>query len=171
MLTGDWDRVTRMLGEIGTKLKAESQKATVNSLNLIEKTAVGHIDKQDLNWAPLAESTMRQKLRSQNPARRRKRRKQGKTASRLSEKILVATGAYRNSISSFATSAFSGEVGVARVETSADGESMVNIGAVQELGSRDGRIPARELWRPTAEEVEERVINNYLKAGKVALRV
>ena len=95
----------------------------------------------------------------------------GKSAKQSSEKILVDTATYRNSISAFVTSAFSGEVGVARNEVSANGENLVNIAVIHEDGSRDGRIPARKLWEPTAEEVEEQVVNNYMNAGKRALRV
>jgi len=173
VLKGDWHKVEKMLGQIAPKLQSEAEKATAESLQLIEKTVVGHLDNQDLNWPPLAEGTMVRKLQSQNPKLRRRKIRAGRKVSsrRLSEKILIATGAYRNAITSYQINPYSGEVGVARNETNKDGEEIVNIGMVHEDGTRDGRIPARELWEPSAKEVEDDIVNNYEKAAKRALNV
>lgn len=172
MLTGDWNKAQQLLSKLASRLKAEMSKTTAESLQLIEKTAVGHIDKQDLPWPPLSRAYARYKERTRGGKWRRKRLKAGKANPRsLSEKILVATGTMRQAITSYQTGPYSGEVGVSRHESYDDGEKVVNIAAVHEMGTRDKRIPARPLWEPTAKEVEEEVTKNFLRAAERALNV
>ena len=172
MLTGDWNKVQRLLGRLASRIKAEMSKTTAESLQLIEKTAVSHIDKQDLPWRPLSRAYAIYKKRTRSGKWRRKRLKGGKTNPRsLSEKILVATGTYRQAITSYQTGIYSGEVGVSRHERYDDGGKVVNIGTVHEMGTRDRRIPARPLWDPTAKEIEEEITKNFLRATERALNV
>lgn len=172
MLTGDWNKVQRLLSGLASKIKAEMGKTTAESLQLIEKTAVGHIDKQDLPWPPLSRAYARYKERTRSGKWRRRRSKTGRANPRsLSEKTLIATGAYRQAITSYQTSVYSGEVGVSRHEAYDDGEKIVNIAAVHEMGTRDKRIPARPLWEPTAKELEEKITKNFLRAAERALNV
>jgi hypothetical protein len=172
VLTGDWNKVRELLHKLGSRIENEGQKATAESLQLIEKTVVGHIDRQDLPWKPLSRAYARYKARTRSQSWRRRRLKADKQNPRgLSENILVATGAYREAITSFQTSSFEGEVGVSRQESYAGGEKIANIGAVLELGTRDQTIPARPLWEPSAKEVEDKVIGNFEKALEEALNV
>lgn len=172
MLTGDWDKVKKMLSEFGSRLQAEADKATAENLQLVEKTVVGHIDKQDLNWAPLSKNYARYKARTRSAKWRRKRLKGGKSnPRRLSEKTLVATSAMRNAITSYRTSPYSGETGISRRKSYADGEKMVNIMLVQELGTKDKKIPARKLWEPSAKEVEGKIVKRFSEAVEKALNV
>jgi len=165
MLIGDWNRVTDRLGNIGRRIKDSCGDAMSEGIALIEKTVVKHIDNQDLDWPPLSDKYARYKERTRSGKWRRKRRKAGKSSPRrLSEKMLIATGAYRNAITSHKISPFHGEVGVSRQEAYDDGEKIANIGQIMEEGTRDGRIPARPHWEPSAEAVESKIEKRFEKA-------
>jgi len=164
-LTGDWHKVTDRFGNIGRRLRESCGDAMSESIALVEKTVVKHIDDQDLPWPPLSEKYARYKERTRSGKWRRKRRKAGLSSPRrLSEKMLIATGAYRNAITSHKISPFEGEVGVSRQEAYSGGEKIANIGQIMEEGTRDGRIPARPHWEPSAEEVEGKIEKRFEKA-------
>jgi len=156
LLTGDWEGFKRRLTGLSKRLLTEVGRATAENLQLTESTVVGHLVKQDLRWKPLSKRYRRYKLG----------RKKG---GRLSEKTLIATGKYRQAITSEQLSPFEGVVGVKKTVAYRGGEKVANIGLVHEFGTKDRRVPARPLWRPTVEEVEEEVIRNYEKALQKAL--
>lgn len=172
MLIGDWNRVVDRLGNIGARIRETCGAAMSESIALVEKTVVKHIDNQDLGWPPLSKKYARYKERTRSGKWRRKRLKAGKaTPRRLSEKMLIATGAYRNAITSHKISPFEGEVGVSRQEAYDDGEKIANIGQIMEEGTRDDRIPARPHWEPSAEEVEGKIEKLFEKGLVKAFNV
>ena len=172
MLTGSWAEVERLLGDLGSRLRAEAGKATAENLQLIEKTVVRHLDRQDLPWPPLSPAYRRYKERTRSPRWRQRRLRSGRSNPRsLSEKTLIATGAMRNAITSYQTGPYSGEVGISRQESYAAGEKLVNVAWVHERGSRDKTIPARPLWEPTAEELQAKLARRYAGALRRALDV
>jgi hypothetical protein len=170
VLTGDWEGVKRRLRRVAEKLEAEASQATSKGLALIEKTALGHLDEQDLNWEPLSEKYARYKARTRSRKWRRRRLTAGKENPRsLSPKILIATATYRQAITSYKTSPYSGEVGVSRQETNKDGTKLVNIGKFHEEGTKN--MPQRELWGPTADELEDKILKNYQGAVRKLIDV
>lgn len=104
-----------------------------------EQKAVLHLRNQDLNWQRLSDVYLR-----------RKNNKKGK---RLSEKTLIATGSYLQSITSWATkdAVF---VGVKRNVKNNEGEDIANIAMIHEYGSTARNIPARPLWGPVMNEMQ-----------------
>lgn len=167
-LIGDWAKVRDKLQHLSDDLKAEIGHSTAKSLAQIERCAVGHINKQDLDLAPLSPKYAAYKARTRNKTWRRRRSKAGKENPRsLSEKILVATGAFRQSITNYQTGPFSGEVGVSRQESYADGEKIANIGIMLSTGTKN--MPARDIWEPTAKEMAPKVTENFLSAARKVL--
>jgi hypothetical protein len=167
-LVGDWDKVVRRIESLSDDLKKEIGQSTAVSLQQIEKAAVGHIDKQDLPLAPLSPAYARYKARTRNASWRRRRGRAGKDSPRrLSEKTLVATGAFRQSITSYQLSPFEGEVGVSRQESYSGGEKIADIGTMLSTGT--SKMPARDIWQPTADEMAEKVTNNFVRAARKVL--
>jgi hypothetical protein len=172
MLIGNWDRVMLKIKRLSDDLKAEIGLSTAQSLQRIEKRAVGHINKQDLKWAPLSPAYKRYKERTRDAGWRRRRKKAGKTMPRrLSEKILIATGEYRKAITSHQLDPFSGEVGVSRQEkyNGPGGAEIADIGIMLEEGT--SQMEARPLWEPTADEMQEEVSKRFIRAVEKALDV
>lgn len=128
---GEWDRVRLAI----MMLKKEAQKSKSISLKrtglFAEGEAKKHVSRQDLNWKPLNKEYLRRK------------KKRG-----LSNKILVATSTYFQSITSF-VDMDTAYAGVRRVSRYKDGKSVANIAKIHEYGSKERNIPARPLWRPT----------------------
>ncbi|MEW6352385.1 MAG: hypothetical protein AB1646_25310 [Thermodesulfobacteriota bacterium] len=148
MLTGDWDKLIRQLGQAGERLKAEAQKATNENGRLLEETMVGHFEAQDLGWVPLKPDYLAWKLREG-----------------LSEETLFATTTLLQNIRYHERSWHEGFVGVLRGATyQKSGESVVNIAAVHEYGTKDGRVPARPFVAPTLAECEPQISQNYQEA-------
>ena len=104
-----------------------------------EKTAVEYLQKQDLGCKPLSE-----------------RYKALKKRKGLSEKTLIATSTYFQSITSWTTKQAI-YVGVKRNVKNKDGEEVANIAKVHEYGSVKRNIPARPLWKPTLVEMQGRL--------------
>jgi hypothetical protein len=79
----------------------------------------------------------------------------------------------RQAITSYQQGIFAGEVGVSRQKEykGKEGIKIANIGAIHELGSRDGRIPKRPLWEPTVEEVKDKVLEKYRRVAEKLIDV
>ena len=174
MLQGDWDKVQRKLSSIADQIETEAKQATAESLALIETTVLDHLKNQDLSWKPLSGKYADYKKQTRKASWRRKRKKAGlNVPRRLSEKTLIATAAMLQAITSYQQGSFACEVGVSRQKEykGKDGIKIANIGAIHELGSRDGRIPKRALWEPTAEEVKERVLEKFKRVTEKLIDV
>ena len=135
------------LSEAGSKFQAEVEKATDRSGRLLEMTIVGHFEAQDLPWPPLDPKYLKAKVN------------QG-----YSEQILIRTGTLMQNIRYHKEDWTSGFVGVLRNVLTTDGESLVNIAAVHEFGTSDGRIPARPFMAPSLEETKDEIVRNYEEA-------
>ena len=147
--TGDWDKLIAMLEGAGSKAQAEIKKATDLNGRLLEATMVGHFEAQGPGWASLNPAYLAFKLRRG-----------------LSENILEASGTLLQNIRYHPGDWQSGFVGVLRGVTEANGVDVVNIAAVHEYGTKDGKIPARPFVAPTQAECAQRVADNYQEAIK-----
>lgn len=133
-LTGDWNKAETLLATAEARLQRASDKALMREANYLRREIVLGIRSQapgGKRFKPLAEATLRA------------RRARGFTGT----KALIVTGDLRNSIkvTKLGKIVF---VGILRTVRGRGGQELVNIGAVHEFGSRDGRIPARPFLRP-----------------------
>jgi phage gpG-like protein len=131
---GDWNRVEKMLESFGSKFQQNIQQATDNSGELLAANIEAVFEAQ--NFAPLKPKYLRWKYRHG-----------------YSELILYLGGTLRGSVKYHKRDWRGGFVGILRnvQAKSPDGKSagpLVNIAAVHEFGSRDGRIPARPYIAP-----------------------
>jgi len=138
-LFGDWDRLGKKLSRIGGELKTETGRRIGRSLKKVERTVLSHIDNQDLNWKPLTD---------QHADRKKKKG--------LSPDILRASNKMYQNITTHQAEAWSGMVGVTRGVKTADGEDVTDIALIHEQPDDDGGvIPARKLWQPTFEALQD----------------
>ncbi len=145
-LTGDWDRLSKVLDRAANGFKSEQAKALGRSLKRIERTVLGHIDNQDLDWEPLAEAYADRKM-----------------ARNLSPDILRATNEMYQNITTAQPTAWTGMVGVQRGVKSKDGDDVTDIALIHEQPDDDGKIiPARKLWQPTFEEMKDEIAGELM---------
>ena len=151
--TGDWAKAKAVLGNsLGPRMAAALRAATVKNALLLVREIQRGIKSQapgGVPFAKLAESTIDRKG---------------------SSKALIDTGFLVNAVTQkiMADKAF---VGLLRGTVNAQGEDMVNIGAVMEYGATihhpNGAtiiIPARPFLHPVMEEYREEILENYLQA-------
>jgi hypothetical protein len=124
-----------------------------------EAIAKLHLQNQDLGWQPLSDRYLKLKM------------KQRKGKRRLSEKTLIATSSYFQSI----TSKVLGRrvlIGVMRGVRNDDGQEIANIAKIHEYGSTARNIPARPLWQPTLEELKNYVTTArpFLRSARILLK-
>jgi phage gpG-like protein len=144
VLTGDWKSLERQLAGIGDRLRREVTAATDRVGRLVEERMVGHFEGRDLGWPALSPRYLKRKI-----------------AEGYSEQTLVRTGTLMANLRYHRKKWNRGFVGVLRNVTTPDGESLVNIAAVHEYGTKDGRVPARPFVAPTVEECRDEVIREY----------
>lgn len=140
---GDWTKAGKVLQGLQVNLCPAFKAQLKEDGDLILSTIQGHIDKQDLNWVPLSSKTIEIK--------------------RGNSTIYVDTGYLRNNLE------------VRRVKSPKDGLTLF-IGASAWKRTPSGakfsdlmiwleygtdKIPARPLIRPSWEEVEPIIKNNW----------
>lgn len=152
---GNWSKVkSRLNYSMGMRLASAIRRATLkNALILVREIQKG-IKNQAPGGEPfvkLAESTI---------------------ARKGSSKALIDTGFLLNSITSkiMGDKAF---VGLLKTAVNADGENMVNIGAIMEYGATINHpngaviiIPPRPFLHPVMEKYRQQIVNNYRSAIK-----
>lgn len=137
---GDWAKagvVLRGLSNSG-KVKSVFKSAVDADGNMIKSKLVGHIDAQDLGWAPLSPHTV---------------------ALKGHDKIFVETGSLRAGIRVRAIRApsngYSIFIGASPWVKNTDGRKLSDIMRYLEYGT--SKMPARPLIRPTWNEVKDKV--------------
>lgn len=161
VLTGDWDKLNNLF----KGLKQAFDKAGKETLQKLamegEKFAVKAIKNQSLGWVPLDPKYLARKI--------------GKGES---NKIYVATSSYYQSITSWVSKG-KGYVGVRRMVKERDSSGryvkggsqsnnlIADIANILEYGSPARGIPARPLWRPTAEFVAKFERDNKITRSKL----
>lgn len=130
---GKWEQVQMIARVLGKEMEV-SQMLSLRRFGLkVEAIAVAHLSSQDLNWVPLKPATLAAKLRRGE-----------------SEKILIATSSYFQSITSYVIGD-TAYAGVKKGIRNSKGEIISDIAILLEYGG--GNIPARPLWQPTFKEV------------------
>jgi hypothetical protein len=151
MLHGNWTGVIRKLESFQSELNRELAKVTTQVAEFVESKATSHLKNQDLGWQPLSPAYLRWKLSHR-----------GRGSRRLSEKILIATGTYFQSITSYIESPTSAFIGVKRgVAREADGSDVIDIASIHESREPRTRIPRRPLWEPTYNETKPEIVKMF----------
>jgi len=159
MLHGNWSGLTRKLENFQNDLEDTLRETIAQSGEYVESTVLGHLKNQDLNWEPLKLAYLQRKLRGK-----------GKASRSLSEKILIATGTYFQSITTY-IERFTAFIGVKRgVAKEADGTDILNLAEVHEFGAPAANIPARPLWKPTFDECQPKILQMFKSALRQLLR-
>jgi len=137
------------------RLKIGIKAALRALLELADRVATKHLDSQDLNWAELNEDYLKWKI------------KHG-----YSEQIYTMTGTYRGNISIWMSpDGFLGAVGVKRTVEHPDGGKVYQLGFILEYGSDSRGLPARQLWRPTLDEVKPKSVHLFREVIRRSVQV
>ena len=136
---GDWAKAGVVLKRLAVNLNPFAKGMLYEDGQLVLETIQGHIDKQDLNWIPLAKSTVRAKGR---------------------DDIYVETGSLRNGLTVRKIKSSKDDlvlfVGASPWKRHApSGKKMSEILIFLEYGT--SRIPPRPLVEPTFEEVKSKI--------------
>ena len=136
-LTGDWNRAGVYLRNLAVKLKPAFEAQLWEDGQLVLDTMKSHIDRQDLNWIPLAERTIELKGGD--------------------DTIYVETGALKNGLTvRRVKSTARGStlfIGASPWKRHEGGMKMSELMIWLEYGT--DKIPPRPLVQPTIEEVED----------------
>lgn len=140
--TGNWRGANKTVRSLQHEMRNAQNTALKRWGLFAERTAVGHISRQDLRWRALKPATISAKVR------------QG-----YSENILIRSSTYFQSITSYVLKD-TAYAGVRKQINYGNGMEVANIAAIHEFGTKDGRIPARPLWQPTYKETTIEIIEN-----------
>lgn len=148
---GDWKGMDLITRGLKGNFDQASDKGLSQLALYAERVAVKHITSQDLKWQKLRPQTLALKARKG-----------------LSNKTLIATSDYLQSVTSFRIKkvAFAG---VKKEARNKDGRKITQIAAVHEFGNND--IPARPLWRPTGQETVKWMLEKKLFSELVMKRI
>lgn len=147
-LTGDWNRAGLLLKNLAVKLRPAFEAQLKEDGEFVLEKIRGHIDSQDLNWTPLSPKTIALKG--------------GDTT------IYVDTGQLRDGLvvrrvkSSVTGSTFF--IGASPWKKHKGGMSMSDLMVWLEYGT--DKMPPRPLIRPTIEEVEDILKDNWVDLMK-----
>lgn len=145
---GDWDLVLNLTKHMEEDVMRANRIALAQLAARAEAIAVKHLRNQDLKWRPLDQRYL-----------------EYKTGKNLSDKILIATSTYFQSI----TSMVKGDVsfaGVTRKVKEQSGQFVADIARVHEYGSVKRNIPARPLWQPVYKEMRNYLMKEQLFAAE-----
>lgn len=135
--TGKWGEARRFFGSIRS-VWVEAKRKSLMRIGLQgEAIVVDNMDNLQSEWQDLSASYLAYKVKKGH-----------------SDKILHRTTTYRQSITSWVDNdtVF---VGVKRTARNKEGEVIANIAAVMEFGSKKRNIPARPLYKPSLQELED----------------
>lgn len=128
---GNWNLAGNLINNLQNDIE-NANKITLQRISIFARDkAVGYMQQQNLGWQPLSEAYKEIKIRD------------GK-----SNKILIATSSYFQSITAWVWNNNVAIAGVKKTVTNEEGEIIANIAKVHEYGSTVRNIPARPLWKP-----------------------
>lgn len=172
-LEGDWSPFPNLHSAIEAAFSKATDEVGTEIVSVLKK----HFYSQDLGWQPLKESTLARKSKSNVKSMKQSGirdlrvratfagmdatgKKKSEVISMLAGKsqILIDSGLLAKSFTYKKLSPTSGEVGVMRADTAGR-----NIAAIHEYGSPAKNIPARPFIKPTAEQMESKLLGIYNK--------
>lgn len=144
--TGDWNAVAGMLNGLQKEIEIAAQQTTMQIGLHAEGLARKHMTNQDLGWQELKARTITVKSKRGG-----------------SDLILVDTSSYFQAITSWFDKAKGiAYVGIKKTVKNEDGEEIADIAKVHEYGSVVRNVPARPLWQPTENEMQQVVAKSKL---------
>ena len=171
-LEGDWSPFPELEQVISKALGKATDEVGAGIVSELKR----HFYSQDLGWAPLKESTLKQKIKGNVKSLKQAKTKDlraratyhgiDSTGSRSSlisslsgkSQVLIDTGLLAKSFTYKKLSPLSGEVGVMRNDIAGR-----NIAAIHEYGNPGRNLPARPFIKPTAEQMEPKLVDIYNK--------
>lgn len=150
---GDWAKAGTILKALSVKLMPLAQAKLYENGNLVLETLKGHIDKQDLNWTPLAKSTVRKKD---------------------GEKIYIETGALKEGLSIRKIKSSKNDVTIfvgasPWKKHTPSGLKFSDLMIYLEYGT--STIPPRPLIQPTYDELEKKLKSGWQDVIREAMGV
>ena len=136
-LTGDWNRAGVFMRNLAVKLRPAFEAQLMEDGQFVLEKMIDHIDKQDLNWTPLAERTIELKGGDDTIYVETGQLKDGLTVRRIKSSAKGST-------------IF---VGASPWKRHEGGMKMSDLMIWLEYGT--DKIPPRPLVQPTIEEVED----------------
>lgn len=140
---GDWTRAGLVLQGLNVNLCPAFKAQLQEDGDLVLETIINHIERQDLNWTPLSDRTI--ELKGGNST------------------IYVETGYLKNNLEVRKVRAPKDGVtlfvGASAWKTNSDGVKFSDLMIWLEYGT--DKMPARPLIRPSWEEVEPIIKNNW----------
>ncbi len=152
-----WGDVEKVLNGLSAKVNAATKTSLMQVGLAAEADAKATIRDQSENWTPLSDKYLKRKTSN------------SKNRKRYSEKILIRTSSYFQSITSW----FGNDkvfVGVpANAKNSETGVSIAEYAKVLEYGSVSKNIPPRPLWSAVLNRAKKRVLQIFSKNFKQLL--
>jgi hypothetical protein len=145
---GDWEVIRRMVENLSPDLNDVARKTLVKVGMKAEQIAVKHIQNQDLNWTANIRYT------------------RWKARSGYSNKILVKTSTYLQSITSWPSQTGKTVYAGVRKTVRVEGVLLADIAKALEYGTRT--MAAKPLWRPTYQETGQWVRESNIFAKEVS---
>jgi hypothetical protein len=156
-----FDDVQNFLSGLSAKINVANKTALMKIGLSAEKDAKATIRDQSENWAKLSPKYLAYKT-STSPKRKQQKR--------YSEKILIRTSSYFQSITSFVKDD-KAYIGVTvSAKNSETGQSIAEYARVLEYGSVSKNIPPRPLWSSVLERVKNKAFSIYKREIDKALR-
>lgn len=143
--TGDWDKLHAKLQQLATTTVPNAKEKLREDGKSVVETIQGHIDRQDLSWSPLADTTLKQKQTTD---------------------IYVDTGALRDNICVNTVKNTSKEVayhiGVSPNKIHPEsGLKYTDLLMYMEYGTLTQ--PSRPLIQPTSKEIQTRLKQEWIE--------
>jgi len=149
--TGKWGDKRMFFNNLTSTVWKDVKKTCLQRVGLQgEAIVIENIDKFQSTWADLDKDYAKYKQRKG-----------------FSNKKLVKTSMYFQSITSW-TEGNVAYIGIKKTARNKDGESVANIARVMEFGSKARKIPARELWKPSKENLRQWLKKNDVFRAEMA---
>jgi len=148
LLYGDWGKVLARLATLNALMEKNLQRATKRNAIFMRDKIKETIRVGREEWPELKEATIKRKG---------------------SSRILVDQADLMNCITALEAGKFIYFIGVPRAVRHSNGEELVNIGAIHEFGSSDGKTPRRSFIQSTFNEQKDKLPGNWKKAAQDTL--
>lgn len=157
--TGDFGKANKLLSNFVENVTKAEKNILAKVALKAEQLAVERIKSQPSEWKRLNPAYLKRKLGIAG-GRLRKDGKKDRRFKNKSEKILIASSTYINSITSNVSSSLVAYAGVPKSARYEDGQSVAKIAAVHEYGSTKKNIPARPVWMVVKNQMESYILTS-----------
>ncbi|WP_291726174.1 hypothetical protein [Bernardetia sp.] len=156
---GDFGKVNKVFENLNQNLIKAEKNILARIASKAEQLAVDRIKSQPSEWKRLSPAYLKRKLGG-SWGRIRKDGKRDRRFKNRSEKILISSSTYINSITSNVSNSLVAYAGVPKNAKYDNGESVAKIAAIHEYGSTKRNIPARPVWLPVKNQVRNYILTS-----------